>query len=1125
MAEINIETSKKAVPKIYAYTTPGISYHDGYTKVGYTEQEVEKRIRQQTHTAGINAKIEWSGIAAYDDGSGWFTDKQLHAYMRQRGIIQPQDEGNEYFDPADENEWFKISPTESKAMYYDYRSNKGKDTDEDIHEISHYTLRDEQEKAVSDTISYIKDNPNGEYLWNAKPRFGKTLSVYDLVMKTGAKKVLILTNYPVIANSWLSDYKEFIGRQSGLVFVSEVDGIKDDPLVMSYDEYKEDCKARVHDGLEEMGIIEFVSLQNLKGSQYFSTRGDSIDKLKEVSVIKWDLLVLDEAHIGVDTYKTDIALDHISRKFTLHLSGTPFKALADGKFNENIFNWTYADEQERKANWDDSKGENPYAALPKLNMFTYQMSGIIEDKVKQGADLGEDTTEYAFDLNEFFSTDESGKFKHNEDVNKFLTALTTQEKFPFSTPELRHELKHTLWILDRVASAKALFSKLEKHPVFSQYKIILAAGDGRTDDDDETKKAFDKVVEAIDKYDKTITISVGQLTTGVTIPQWTAVLMLSNMKSPALYMQAAFRAQNPCGFEENGEFYRKTNAYVFDFDPARTLMIYDDFANDLITETSGGKGDSDTRKEHVRKLLNFFPVIGEDSEGKMIELDAEKVLSIPRKIKCQEVVRRGFMSNFLFQNISNVFGAPQAVIDILNKMESVSEPKAKSPIPDYPGDGLDLNSDGEVEVPQEKIIGTAANLFGDKVYDDISEKFSEAVKNATPKEPDETEKKLDELKEALHEQVTTPLIDKAKEQVGSELSSSAKKEIERKIESSTDSELNRTFGDYKINQNIIKKEYEDKLDTVTTKEEREKIDLDYEKKKQEIDERLKNTLKKVADEIIDKAGNTVAEVLETNREEKKSNEVKDSIRDHLRGFSRTIPSFIMAYGSDNDITLENFDTIVPDDVFKDVTSISLEEFRFLRDGGDRPGSDGNMQHFDGHLFDPVVFDDSVKEFMSLRVRLADYFDESQKEDIFDYIPPQKTNQIFTPKRVVKEMVDDLEKENPGCFDNPAYTFADLYMKSGMYITEIVKRLYNSEKMKELYKDDNARLRHIFEKQVYGCAPTEIIYRICLSYILGFSDEVKIEKHNIRLCDTLKYAQEGKMEEKLREVFSEAGRKE
>lgn len=191
-------------------------------------------------------------------------------------------------------------------------------------------------------------------------------------------------------------------------------------------------------------------------------------------------------------------------------------------------------------------------------------------------------------------------------------------------------------------SAKALEKKLKAHPVFKDYRIILAAGDGKTDEDTDNKKAFDRVTQAISKYDKTITLSVGQLTTGVTIPEWTAVLMLSNMKSPALYMQAAFRSQNPCLFNVNGTYMRKTECYVFDFDPARTLIIYDEFANDLNSDTSAGKGDSDTRKENVRKLLNFFPVIAEDEHGKMIELDAEKVLSIPRKIKCQEVVRRGF---------------------------------------------------------------------------------------------------------------------------------------------------------------------------------------------------------------------------------------------------------------------------------------------------------------------------------------------------------------------------------------------------------------------------------------------------------------------------------------------------
>ncbi|MEG0270190.1 MAG: restriction endonuclease, partial [Clostridia bacterium] len=220
------------------------------------------------------------------------------------------------------------------------------------------------------------------------------------------------------------------------------------------------------------------------------------------------------------------------------------------------------------------------------------------------------------------------------------------------------------------------------------------------------------------------------------------------------------------------------------------------------------------------------------------------------------------------------------------------------------------------------------------------------------------------------------------------------------------------------------------------------------------------------------------------------------------------------------VTLETFDTIIPDDVFKDVTSISLTQFRFLRDGG--PYTDpatGEEKTFGGRLFDPVVFDDSVREFMRLRVKLANYFDPSNKEDIFDYIPAQRTNQIFTPKWVVQKMVDMLEQENPGCFDHPDKTFADLYMKSGLYITEIVKRLYNSPAMKQLFPDGKERLRHIFAKQVYGLAPTEIIYQIAIAYILGFAENTGIEKNNFRMLDALPYAKEGTLASKLDEVFA------
>ena len=200
-----------------------------------------------------------------------------------------------------------------------------------------------------------------------------------------------------------------------------------------------------------------------------------------------------------------------------------------------------------------------------------------------------------------------------------------------------------------------------------------AVGDGRGSDDEQAEKAIDKVKSAIAEHEKTITLTVGQLTVGVTIPEWSGVLMLCNMKSPSAYMQAAFRAQNPCILTRDGQRFRKETAYVFDFDPARTLIIFDEFANNLSADTVGGRGTADDRKENIKRLLNFFPVLGEDDEGKMVELDAASVLSIPRKLKSQEVVRRGFMSNFLFRNISNVFGAPAIVREIVEKLTPAHE--------------------------------------------------------------------------------------------------------------------------------------------------------------------------------------------------------------------------------------------------------------------------------------------------------------------------------------------------------------------------------------------------------------------------------------------------------------------
>lgn len=1111
----NIKTAKDVVPMIYAYTTPGITYHEGYTKIGYTEQKVEDRVYQQTHTAGVKAKIEWQGNAVFDDGSGeTFDDHAFHAYLRKNDIKQPMDLGNEYFDKDDRNEWFYITPKDSRLMFNDFRLNRG------IFELEPaiipYTLRAEQEKAVSLTKAYKESHEKGEFLWNAKPRFGKTLAVYDFMKRIGAKTVLIVTNRPAIANSWYSDYAKFIGRESKYFFVSDVDGVKNKKNVISYDEFAKDKISREKKKLPVLGLIYFASLQDLKGSIYF---GGKFNKLQEIKDTNWDLLVIDEAHEGVDTYKTDVAFDRIKRKFTLHLSGTPFKALANNKFNDDaIFNYTYADEQKSKRDWDNSNEiENPYAVLPTLNLYTYQMSEIVHDELSQKMELNGETVEYAFDLNEFFKV-ENGKFVHGSSVDKFLDALTTQKRFPFSTQELRNEIKHSFWLLDRVESARLLAKKLHEHPVFKDYEIVLAAGDGRVDDDDENEKSFDKVRKAIAENEKTITLSVGQLTTGVTIPEWTAVLMLSNVKSPSLYMQAAFRAQNPCLFRTGTKSKRKENAYVFDFDPARTLIIFEEFANDLSPNTSSGRGDVETRKKNIRELLNFFPVIGEDENGELIELDAEKVLSIPRKIKSVEVVRRGFMSNFLFQNINNVFSAPKEVLDIIEQFDPIGEqkPKQNVTLSEEVKKDLGLDENGEVNLDDEYVIGVAADIFGPKLYDvkgGVDEVIAEVQQSEKPNTLN------DRLKDFVKNQIVKDVVQTAQDNYGPDMKPSDKRQVESKLNSEVDRIVDKTVKNYEIEQNVIEKERVEAMQNrhetgKTTKE----IEKEFEKKQEEARAKFKAEINSVVDDFAKDSVKETVKTVETKIKERERDTIEDGIRDHLRGFSRTIPSFLMAYG-DETVTLATFDNKIPGNVFLEVTSITLEQFRFLRDGGKYKDSEtGEEKEFKGQLFDSVVFDDSVKEFLSLKKKLADYFDEKSIEDIFDYIPPQKTNQIFTPKDVVKRMVDMLEQENPGCFDDKDKTFIDLYMKSGLYITEIVKRLYQSKKMKELFPNDKDRLRHIFEHQVYGLAPTEIIYKIATSFILGFADNTDKLKHNFKQFDALPYAKEGTLKQKLDELF-------
>lgn len=1058
-----INTTKIVYPQIYAYTLPTEKEDLGWIKIGYTERKnVDDRIKEQTHTAAIRLTYSklWSEPAKFTKNEGWFKDKQFHSYLRRYKKVS-QRQGTEWF-------YYDGHPQKSHQDFMDFRNNQKSQIKEQLT----YQLRPEQVAAVHQTLDYAHNHPNSEFLWNAKPRFGKTLTTYDLARKLDAKTVLVVTNRPAVANSWFDDFEKFISWQTSYAFISTNDTLKDRP-VLTRDEFNNE----LFSGSKKDKMITFISLQDLKGAISF---GGNYDKLKWVKDLHWDLLVIDESHEGVDTFKTDIAFNNINRDFTLNLSGTPFKAVASGKFKQNqIYNWTYADEQQAKANWHDSEKNNPYRSLPKLNLFSYQMSPMITDDVNQGAQINGDNIDYAFDLNEFFATNQNGHFIHEMDIKKWLDTLTHNEKYPFSTKELRNKLKHTFWLLNRVASAKALEKLLKEHPVFKDYEIILAAGDGHGFDDDQTinEKSLDKVKREIKKNDKTITLSVGQLTTGVTIPEWTAVLVLSNLKSPSQYMQAAFRAQNPWEHMVNGQVYQKENAYVFDFAPERTLTIYDEFANDLSKQTSNGNGTTKDREKNIGRLLNFFPVIAEDKQGKMVELNVNQVLTIPRAIKAQEVVRRGFMSNLLFANISGIFASAGAR-EILEQLNPVDTGKKVSHKTEKKIDtrNVKVNDKGEVEVNPEIVVAKTSAHFGEKVYGDITDKIEQASNqdiNLVKLTADTFKKKA--LAAAKNIAKENGLTATTAEHIIQQHSNFLAREVQV-----IQKQKNIKEAQNKVD---LKQAIEKSQDNP---EEIAKAQTAFENRKQQIERGYKEKLtKKVADQTK-QLTNQTTETLLKKAEEKKKNTVEDDIRARLRGFARTIPSFLMAYGAST-TELANFDQNIKGDVFKEVTGITLDQFRSLRDTY--------------HFFDETTFNESVQEFLRKRSQLANYFDESQDEDIFDYVPAQKTNQIFTPKRVVKLMLDKLEEEEPNIFKDKNKTFVDLYVKSGLYLTEIIKRLYIG--LEDQIPESNERLTHILENQIYGFAPSNIIYSIAKNFV--FSPFPNLDNSHLKQLDMIPYA--------------------
>ena len=573
------------------------------------------------------------------------------------------------------------------------------------------------------------------------------------------------------------------------------------------------------------------------------------------------------------------------------------------------------------------------------------------------------------------------------------------------------------------------------------------------------------IAEAEATGGKTITLSVGQLTTGVTVPEWTAVVMLSNLSSPAQYMQAAFRAQNPCTFERGGTVFQKQNAYIFDFAPERTLTIFDAFANNLNPNPSG---DPRVRQENIRRLLNFFPVLGEDSEGRMIELDAAQVLTFPQVFKAREVVRRGFLSNLLFANVAGIFRYSEHVKEILEKLPTAKGFRVTNgQAIDIPQPPPTTDRDGNVQVDAETVINPKVAELGKPVWrtEDIPTIDTDAPASTMAAKiakavTEQTREKRSELKEAYG------------------LTAAQVERDEKRTEQAVKAKVERAYAEHVIAQ----KHLDDELNEAATEAEAQAVEAKRAEQKQAFQEDILAIVGATMDEVVPE----VVTREETKKEQKRANQTMDDCRSHLRGFARTIPMFLMAYG-DRDIRLANFDDYTPDHVFEEITGITEDEFRLLRDGQEVAEEDGSVTTIPG-LFDEAVFDQAIQEFLDKKEALADYFDDAQTEDIFAYIPQQKTSLVFTPKAVVTMMVDTLEAEDPDVFTDPARTFADLFSTAGIFLMELVRRL--DAGLAEAIPEQDARLRHIFTSQIFEMGHNEILHRITVEAVSGGDAERK-----------------------------------
>lgn len=458
-------------------------------------------------------------------------------------------------------------------------------------------------------------------LWNAKMRFGKTLTSLELIKQEGFQRVLIMTHRPVVRDSWFEDYKKMDMANAGYLYGSVDEGEKLSTLKKG-----------------DNPFIYFASIQLLryKGAQ---------TNLPEFTDIDWDLIIIDEAHEGTQTELSDTVMKALVKEGhtkILELSGTPFNLL-DQFAPEQVYTWDYVMEQQAKLKWDLENPDqpNPYEQLPEVLMYTFEM--------KHKEKFTDENK--AFNFREFFRVDDKGELVYKADVRRFLDNITnpnSDTKYPFSTREYRDELRHTLWLMPGVKEANAFERLLTEHPVFGMdYKIVNVVRNDKSDNIlDTSEDDLSKVRQAITddpSQTKTITLTVRRLTTGVNIPEWTAVMFLSNTSSSMNYLQAAFRAQTPFSHEKLG---MKKRCYIFDFAPDRALTV---MAESAQINSGVGKKNTQQQKQAMSNLLNFLPILGKGDNG-MQPFDVDRMLTQIKKVYAEKAVRSGFEDDSLYND-------------------------------------------------------------------------------------------------------------------------------------------------------------------------------------------------------------------------------------------------------------------------------------------------------------------------------------------------------------------------------------------------------------------------------------------------------------------------------------------